>query len=164
MREKKIFIIRHAKAEQHSFFKDDFKRELIQKGIDRAKRIAFTCTQVINISAETIVLSSTANRALQTATLFCETLGFPTDSILKTRALYEANYQDILKEINKVATNIDTVLLFGHNPGLSDLTNYLCNTDIDLNTSAVAMLVIEEGLNFSEVSGNTATLQQIIRE
>lgn len=164
MTTKKLFIIRHAKAEDHSFAAIDYDRNLIDKGMERAKRIATSLYDTLPIDAKTVFISSSANRAIQTAELFAKILNFPPESILQTKKIYEAPYENILKEINKVPDNIDTIFLFGHNPGLSDLTNYLCNSYINLNTSAVAEIRVEEGLNFSELSGNTANLIQILSE
>lgn len=164
MKPKKLFIIRHAKAEEHSILKSDFNRNLIQKGILRATKIAQMLGEKYLIDEKTLFVSSSANRAIQTANIFASILNFPLMSIIQTKNIYEAYYQDILKELNRIPNNIDTVFLFGHNPGLSDLTNYLCNSYISLKTAELAEINIEEGLYFSELSGNTATLKRIISE
>jgi len=164
MKEKKIFLVRHAKAEEHSFIKKDYNRNLITKGIQRAKRIASQLLGKITFNEHTIVISSSANRALQTAQIFSEELDYPVDTIIQTKAIYEAHYSTILEVINQVPANIDTLVIFGHNPGLSDLANYVCNTYINLNTSAVAEIIMEEGLDFADLSSNTATLREVLAE
>lgn len=164
MKVKKLFIIRHAKAEEHTFTTTDYNRNLIAKGINRAKNIAPLLKNKYQDNDKIIFLSSSANRAVQTAEIFAKSLDFPTHSILLTKKIYEAHYQDILTEINKIPDHIDTVFIFGHNPGLSDLTNYLCNSYITLNTSAVAELDIEEGLEFAMLSAGTASLKMVFSE
>ncbi|MCI0920714.1 SixA phosphatase family protein [Sphingobacterium rhinopitheci] len=161
---KKLFIIRHGKAEEHAFSQADYDRNLIEKGINRSKTIANQLKEQICIDDNTCFISSSANRAIQTANLFAEILKFPVDRIIQNKAIYEAYYQDILTVINKVPQHIDTVFVFGHNPGLSDLTNYICNSYITLKTSAVAKIHIEEGLDFTMLSGGTAYLQKVISE
>lgn len=164
MKTKKLFIVRHAKAELHSFSKDDYYRDLIEKGIVRLQRLALEVKPHLHIDSNTLFISSSANRAIQTATIFSEIVNYPLGLIVQTKSIYEAHYKTILEEVNKVPNHIDTLVIFGHNPGLSDLTNYLCNSYISLKTSAIAEIKLEEGLNFSELSGNTATLKQIFSE
>jgi len=40
----------------------------------------------------------------------------------------------------------------------------VCNTYINLNTSAVAEIIMEEGLDFADLSSNTATLREVLAE
>lgn len=164
MKVKKLFIIRHAKAEEHTFAKKDYDRNIIEKGILRASKIAPLLKDKFHKDNRTVFISSSANRAIQTAHLFAEVLDFPIASIIQTKTIYEAHYQDILQEINKVSDHVDTVFVFGHNPGLSDLTNYLCNTYINLKTSAVAIVNLDESIDFSTLSGSTAYLQEVCSE
>jgi len=164
MNTKKLFVVRHAKAEEHSFATNDYKRNLIKRGELRATKIARLLKDTITINSQTLFVSSTANRAIQTAELFCSELDYPISSIIQTKEIYEADYKTILKIINQIPNHIETVVIFGHNPGLSDLTNYICNSYITLKTSAVAAITLEKGLNFSELSGNTAYLDKIFTE
>ncbi|WP_231561009.1 hypothetical protein [Sphingobacterium sp. T2] len=59
---------------------------------------------------------------------------------------------------------MDTLLVFGHNPGLSELTNYLCNSYIELKTAHAAKIILPEGFDFDTLSGGTADLETIITE
>lgn len=164
MSNKKLYIIRHAKAEIPTWEKKDFDRNIMDKGAVRAQYIASKLKDILIVDDKTAVISSTANRAIQTAHIFCASLGFPVHNILQTKAVYEAYYQDILHIINQIPDHINTVLVFGHNPGLSDLTNYICNSYIDLKTSHVAVIDLEEGIDFASLSGGTGTLTQTITE
>lgn len=161
---KKLYIIRHAKAEIPTWEKKDFDRNIMDKGAARAQHISNKLKDILAIDKHTAVISSSANRAIQTAQIFCTSLGFPLQNILQTKAIYEAYYLDILNIINQIPKQIDTVLVFGHNPGLSDLTNYICNSYIDLKTSQVAVITIEEGIDFGSLSGGTGTLKETITE
>jgi phosphohistidine phosphatase len=163
MKTKTLYLIRHGKAEDHSFLKRDYERNLVQKGQDRAAFVAKKLSQQL-LDNYTLVISSSANRALQTAEIFCAHIDYPIKSIQQEKEIYEAYYRDILQVINQVDDNIETVLVFGHNPGLSDLTNYLCDSYIDLNTSHVSKICLPEGFNFSEVSGGTCHLETVITE
>ena len=161
---KTLYLIRHGKAEEHSFFKRDFERNLVDKGIERSNLIADKLINQLVPSQKILLISSIANRALQTAKIFCEKIGYPIDNIQLESSIYEAHYLDVLNVVNQVSDDIDVVLIFGHNPGLSFLTNYICNSYIDLKTSHVAKVNLEKGFNFSEVSGRTGYLEKVITE
>ncbi len=164
MSNKKLYIIRHAKAEIPTWEKKDFDRNIMDKGAARSQYISNKLKDILTIDDNTAVISSTANRAIQTAHIFCTSLDFPLQHILQTRAIYEAYYLDILNIINEIPDHIDKLVLFGHNPGLSDLTNYICNSYIELKTSHCAVITLEEGIDFASLSGGTGTLIQTITE
>ena len=160
---KTLYLIRHGKAEEHSFLKRDYERDLVSKGIERGKIVANKIKAQLQAS-NLLVISSSANRALQTAEVFCEQLGFPQNDIQQTKKIYEAHYLDILEVINQVGNEIDTLLVFGHNPGLSYLTDYLCNVNTDLKTAHCAKIILPERFHFSDVSGGTCHLETVISE
>jgi phosphohistidine phosphatase len=165
MKSKKLYIIRHGKAEEHSFSKEDFDRDLIEKGIARSLLVAEKIkSKIPQIDERTLFISSTANRAAQTAKIFAQSLGYPAEKIVWEPTIYEAHYLQILKRLNQVSANYEHVLLFGHNPGLSDLIDYVADEYINLKTSHVACLTLDEGLDYSTLSANTAHLELIIEE
>ncbi|WP_312135661.1 SixA phosphatase family protein [Sphingobacterium sp.] len=160
---KTLYLIRHAKAEDHGLLKNDYNRNIISKGKERAIRIANELATQLKINNNTLVISSSANRAKQTADIFCEILGYPLTDILETREIYEAHFTDILRIINNVPNNVENLLVFGHNPGLSNLTNYLSHAEVELATSNAAILSLPDNFNFSELAGGTATLLNTIQ-
>ena len=158
-----LYLIRHAKAEEHTFTKDDFDRDLQQKGIDRANKIANELKKSLHVDEKTLVISSSANRAIQTAEIFCSILGYPIDSIQQTKDIYEAHFTDILRVINSVPSQYEKLVVFGHNPGLSNLTNYLSHSEIELATSNVSILQLEGDLTFEMLAGGTTKLIGILK-
>lgn len=160
---KTLYLIRHAKAEDHGLLKNDYNRNIISKGKERAIRIANELATQLKIDSNTLVISSSANRAKQTADIFCEILGYPLADIQETKEIYEAHFIDILRIINGMPNKVDKLLVFGHNPGLSNLTNYLSHAEVDLATSNVAILTLPDNFNFSELAGGTTTLLNTIQ-
>lgn len=161
MDKKNLYIIRHAKAEQ-SLTKDDFDRVLIDKGLERAQRISYQLALNIQADHHTLCISSTALRALGTAEIFIKSIKYPQTGLILEPNLYEATYLDILKVINQIPSNINTVFVFGHNPGLSDFVEYVSNKSVLLKTSHVAHLLLDEGIDFSSLSYNSASLMSTI--
>ena len=69
---------------------------------------------------------------------------------------------DLLGVINRVPESYERLLLFGHNPGLSALVNYLSHADIRLATSNVAIIQFDDEFAFAMVSGGTGQLVDVL--
>ena len=165
MESKSLYIIRHAKAEWPTYEKDDFNRDLLPKGQSRATLIAEKLkAQLPVVDEKTLIVSSTAHRAAQTAKIFSKILGYPENRIQWEPKIYEAHYLILMKLINNLSASFDRVLLFGHNPGLSELVNYTTDRYVDLKTAHIAYLELEEGIDYSLLSANTATLKGVLTE
>lgn len=162
---KSLYIIRHAKAEIPSFEKEDYGRDLLPKGIKRATLIAEKLkAELPAIDEKTLIISSTANRAMQTARIFANVLGYPDKRIQWEPHIYEAHYLVLMKLINRIKAQYDRVLLFGHNPGLSNLVYYISDRYVDLKTAHIAHLELEEGIDYALLSANTANLKEVLTE
>jgi phosphohistidine phosphatase len=123
---KTLFIIRHAKAVDRSLGIPDFERVLIKAGIKETKKIAKKFKE-LGIQPD-LFISSPANRAFETAKIFGTELGYSNKKIIIEDELYHSSsgisFVDILKELND---EFNIVCLFGHEPTLSDLANFLFN-------------------------------------
>jgi phosphohistidine phosphatase len=72
-----------------------------------------------------LVLSSPALRARSTARLVAQAIDYPADAIRLEASLYLAAPEEILAVVTEHADAIDCLLVVGHNPGLTELTNLL---------------------------------------
>ena len=158
-----LFLIRHAKAVENNFAIKDFERDLQPKGIQQAESIALELKNTITLDNNTLFISSPANRARQTAQIFASILDYPSENIQFTKELYDAHFIDILSVINNVDDQFGQVLLFGHNPGISNLVNYLSHSEISLSTSNLAQLSLAEDSTFKMLSGGTTQLIGILK-
>ncbi len=136
---KRIVFVRHGKAERLSFDQDDFKRNLVERGMEDAEEMAERLKRKkINLE---YWISSPANRAFQTAKIFANTFQIESGALSIEPAIYEASVKNILTVINQQNNKYQSLILFGHNPGFSDIIGYLSNEDgIELPTSAFAIL------------------------
>lgn len=82
-----------------------------------------------------LFLSSTALRAAETAKITAEILDYPKDEIRWEKELFLASPNQILKLLRMQKDSVDTILIFGHNPGLNDLISHLGGTLDNLPTS-----------------------------
>ncbi len=126
MTSKKLYLLRHAKSSWSDFSIDDFDRPLNKRGKQNAPLMARRMSQR-NIDLE-VIISSPAKRAKTTAKHFSK--------ILNTKVIYDENIYEAgtaqLKEIIKQAfEDYDTIMLVGHNPSFTMLSNSLCGYQID---------------------------------
>jgi phosphohistidine phosphatase len=84
-----------------------------------------------------LLLSSPALRALTTAQLIAEEVGYKGKDIVVDDRLYASNADDLLAVIRALDKKLNCVMLFGHNPEFTDLAGRLSSEIIDMPTSAV---------------------------
>ncbi|MFD2203626.1 SixA phosphatase family protein [Shivajiella indica] len=120
---KKLIFMRHAKSSWDDPYLNDHKRPLADRGLRDAPRMANRLKKRdINVDA---IISSDAERAKTTALIIAEALHFNKDKIKFTENLYMASANSILSEIKKTKNSVDTLLVFGHNPGFNDIIDKL---------------------------------------
>ncbi len=107
------------------------------------------------------MLSSPAIRAFSTALIFANKLSFSPEKIQLKNAIYEATVQNLLRVLQENLVEEGTYMLFGHNPGLTDLINYLCGPIlVNLPTAAVVHIQLNNDLAGRWVQGSAVILQQ----
>jgi phosphohistidine phosphatase len=126
---KTLIVVRHAKSSWDDPQLSDFNRPLNERGERDAPRMAKRLKE--KELAVDAVVSSPAVRALTTCNVFMDVLGIPKDNVQSTKELYHAGDEIILNIVKGLNDNSKIVMLFGHNPGLTDFVNNLCEEDID---------------------------------
>ncbi len=127
---KTVYFIRHAKAEEKVPGQEDFNRDLATKGRQDAQLMGKK--QKMQAINPDLILSSSALRALNTARIFADAFEYPEDKIQTRDKLYNAEPETIQEKIFELDDNIDTVLIFGHNPAISELAIELSNEKADI--------------------------------
>jgi phosphohistidine phosphatase len=90
-----------------------------------------------------LIVSSPATRALVTAEAIAQEIGYPEEEIRADERLYNASAFELLEIIQELDDALEHVMLFGHNPGLTDLANELgCDID-NIPTCGVVELRFE---------------------
>jgi len=137
---KKLILIRHAKSSWSQAGMSDFDRPLNQRGINDAPKMAGR----IRSSKLTIdqIVSSPALRAITTAEMFSEVFDIPFENILQNKAVYEADPETLMRIVSKFESSWNTVIMFGHNPGLSYLVGLLTGELYDKVTCSISEIDI----------------------
>ena len=103
------------------------------------------------------LISSPADRTLETAHIFAKQFDYPIHKILLKDEIYDEDAV-LIKEILKNLDNrFSTVMLFGHEPALSQLAGlFLQNTELEIRTTGVVgiSLDISHWQNIAEITGN----------
>jgi len=126
---KELLLVRHAKSSWDDPYLDDHDRPLNERGLQNAPEMGKRL-QGLSIRPE-VWISSTALRAITTAEIIAEQVGFPQDQIPRTKDLYHASATELQEIISELDDQIDSVVFFGHNPGVTSLVANLYGLPID---------------------------------
>lgn len=130
---KTLYLIRHAKSSWDEPDLGDFERPLNKRGKKDAPNMAKRLKEK-RITPD-FMISSPATRAFDTCKEFARILDYDKDKIKTDKRLYHADEDQILTVIRELKDRErdeeEVILLFGHNPGLTEFANSLLNESID---------------------------------
>ena len=151
----KLFLIRHAKSDWSNLLLDDFDRPLNKRGLKDAPFMAKLLKEKA-IKTDLIICSPSLRTKL-TSEFFIKELDLKNEIIFE-KAIYEAPYENLLKVLQKIDNKYKSIILIGHNPGLCDLANFLCE-DYFENIPTCTVVEIDFNTNsWSEISKNNSKL------
>ena len=128
----KLYLVRHAIAEDITDQEDDSLRPLTEKGREKMHRIAGALRD-LGMKPDLIV-SSPYVRASQTASILAKELKYKEELAYSNFLMPMGEPDDMIGEINE-KFSVDELMLVGHEPNLSLLTSTLLagNTDLSVN-------------------------------
>lgn len=120
---KRLVLLRHAKSSWSDDGLPDSERPLSGRGERDAPRMGARLHE--HGVRPDLVLSSPALRARSTARHVAQATDYPAAAIRLEASLYLAAPEEILAVVAAQADAVDCLLVVGHNPGLTELTNLL---------------------------------------
>jgi phosphohistidine phosphatase len=120
---KTLILVRHAKSSWENPSLSDHERPLNSRGLRDAPFMGKLLNEK-GIKPD-LIISSPAVRAATTAQYFANALDYPVKSIMYMEMIYGAGPKEILDMLNQMDDNLNCILLFGHNPDITALSNYL---------------------------------------
>jgi len=120
---KTLTLIRHAKSDWGHEGLMDIDRPLNQRGYEDA--YAMCRWYIQNCKAPQLLVTSPATRNLSTAFIFARGLGLPMQHISINPAIYECSNKLLLQIITELDNAHDDILLFAHNPSITNVCNEL---------------------------------------
>lgn len=136
---KKLILVRHAKSNHDEWIKSDSERNLNERGhIEAAESARLLFSQIL---CPDLFISSPAIRALTTAYIFAREGRYPKENIQIRPEVYLSGVQAHLYLIEELSEDLESVMVFGHNPVFYELACFLSGTDIRrFPTSGVLVL------------------------
>jgi len=139
---KRLTLVRHAKSDWSDRSLDDFDRPLNTRGERDAPDMA---SRVVAAGlVPTLMISSPARRAIDTAGVFADALGYARERIRQADEAYLASPGELLEVVRSRGGSARHVMLFGHNPGISGFGAWLAGDDSlgEVPTCAVTSLLV----------------------
>ena len=142
---RRLLILRHSKATPSSG-RDDYDRTLTERGREDARHVGSYIAS--HDMVPDVVLFSSAARTRETAE--AAMAGWPASARwFSENGLYEATRHFILTVIQGLTDDAASAMIVGHNPGMSEIANYLAGSGAESDrlrmaakfpTSALAVL------------------------
>jgi len=147
---KKLFIVRHAKSSWDYEEISDIDRPLSIRGIKDAAMMADRLKSRNQIPS--LMISSPACRAMQTATIFSRVLKCPCEELIIIEKIYQGSMHEIMNILEKVDDRYSSVMIFGHNPDFTMLANHFLKHPVDnVPTAGVVTLNFSSG-NWKDIN------------
>jgi phosphohistidine phosphatase len=134
---KTLILVRHAKSDWSMDNQKDIDRPLNPRGYTDAHRMGKMLAE--EFGKPDSIIASPAVRTMTTALIFCDEFNFPKSKIKIDATLYESSTADYLKCIRDIDHEINSAMIIGHNPVLSDLCMSLTRSIIELPTCAIVI-------------------------
>ncbi len=150
---KKLILMRHAKS-SWDLPLSDIQRPLNERGLRNAPEMGRRIKNSGIIPQ--LIYTSDAVRAYTTAQLVREALNSDIPIQVEPK-IYDSTLQTLLRIIENFPEEVDTILMIGHNPTISLLTNYLAGKEVGYFATA-AMACLKFPGTWQEVSGGTGML------
>jgi len=140
---KTLYIVRHAKSSWEYSGIEDIDRPLKKRGIKDAHLISKFLAE--KIDRPDVFVSSSANRALHTAIIFCENFEFPLSNLQVKRQLYSFSDGYLVKTVNALDDGFNSAIIFSHDHGINTFVNKFGSKPIShVSTCGVIGIQFEE--------------------
>tara|TARA_X000001036_G_scaffold257253_1_gene239223 strand:- start:642 stop:1130 length:489 start_codon:yes stop_codon:yes gene_type:complete len=124
---KTITFLRHSKSSWDTIL-EDIDRPLNDIGVKKIKKVAkLSNDQFSNCE---IIFSSSANRAIHTSLILTRELSIESNKIRICEDLYTFNFKIVFDFITKIENIYSNVVLVGHNPAYTEISNHFSENKI----------------------------------
>jgi phosphohistidine phosphatase len=153
-----LLVMRHAKSDWDADYVRDHERPLNQRGVHSARLMGRVLSEEGHVP--NLVITSTAVRARSTATLANQAGGWDAKIVLDPR-LYGTGADDAIR-IASMASDVDRLMLVGHQPTWSTLVSRLAGERVDMKTATVAVIEFDIA-NWSKLPSENGHLAAVFQ-
>ena len=153
---KKLIVVRHSKSSWKDSSILDFDRPLNKRGKRDGEKMSKFLSQFIK--SIDLLLSSSSYRTKLTSKYYQDSL-IIKNSIF-TDGLYHASKKEIIENFYNVDSSTNSILLIGHNPGLTEFINFSTDKNLfNLPTTGTVVIdyPIEKWTEIEYISGKVKT-------
>jgi phosphohistidine phosphatase len=135
VQERSLYLFRHGNAEAQTA--GDALRGLSSEGRGEIERVGRWMKKAKLMPQQ--VLCSTANRTRETYDIWAKVTEY-TGGVRHEQALYLAAAHGIMDIVGSQLKSLQSVMVIGHNPGLSDMVETLSKQKVHLRTGCLVKL------------------------
>jgi len=151
---KRLYVVRHAKSSWADMTMKDIDRPLNERGNRDAPIMASYLKR--NGYVPDRMIASEAKRAQETAAYFAEEMNM---KLTVEKTLYHAPEDTYFEVCYGLEESVNSVMLFGHNPGITYLANSISKDYID-NVATTGVLIIDSSADsWAEISMDNCNLK-----
>ena len=118
-----LTLVRHAKSDWKDASLSDRQRPLNRRGKRDAPEMGRRIAR--HGIRPSLIITSPAVRAWKTAKIIAREIGYPTEFLQREDALYLASLNDLLDAVVAQDNGFNSLMVVGHNPGMTDFANFL---------------------------------------
>jgi phosphohistidine phosphatase len=126
---KTLYLVRHAKSDWGDELVKDIHRPLNSRGYSDAYFQSKKFAKEQNHPE--LIISSPATRAFTTACIFAQAMEYSLNKIKLAEEIYEAHPDAIISTIAVTEDSVNSVMVFGHNPGFTEAFDALSDSYVD---------------------------------
>ena len=155
---KKLIVVRHSKSSWKDSNLSDFDRPLNKRGKRDGKKMSDFLSKFIK--SIDLLISSSSNRTKLTSKYYQDLLQIKNS--IFTDSLYHASRREIIENFCNVDSSINSILLIGHNPGLTEFINFSTDENLfNLPTTGTVIIEypIEKWIELEYVSGKVKLMK-----
>jgi phosphohistidine phosphatase len=153
---KTLYLVRHAKSSWKHPELSDLERPLSKRGKIEAPFMGKLLMKKKEVPE--LIISSPAKRALSTAKRLAEEMEYSKKNIVAANDLYMADLEDFNTVITEYGKSNESIMILGHNPGLTTFANYISSSNIDnIPTSGVVRIDLDIA-SWKEISNQKGNL------
>ncbi len=154
---KTLYLIRHAKSDWNHDGLSDIDRPLNARGYRDADSMSKLVKEKKIIPD--LIITSPAIRAISTALIFCRNLNVQYADIIINPDLYESTVKQYQQVVAKTDNRFKSVMLFGHNPVITNFANSLTTSFTDsMSTCAIVGIHSADRNDWKEFNGIASEL------
>ncbi len=152
-----LYLFRHAKSAHDDPKLPDFDRPLAGKGRKEAKEMGNYFREK-NIRPD-LVIASPSKRTRETWAIVCSITGYDTATVRWDSTLYRCSFEAVLDAIKSVPGERQSVLVLGHNPSITTVSNLLQPEKEFAEVLTCGLVAIDFSINsWSEISNKKGKL------